>query len=319
MTPPYAHFLGIDIAKQHLDVAGFPDGSTFRCQNTAADRPALLARLPAPGTCLIVVEATGGYERALVGDLVMAGHHVAVVNPRPVRDFAKALGRLAKTDRLDARVLVEYARVVRPVPQAYAAQQEQLRELIVRRRQLVELRTSEKNRRENVTSPDVRASLQLVIDTLNKDLQRIEQAILKLVQADDQWRDKFERVQSVPGIGETTAATLVAELPELGQLNRREIAALVGVAPFNHDSGTFTGQRRVWGGRAGVRNVLYMATLSAQRHNPVIRAFAARLHAQGKAAKVVITACMRKLLVILNTLQRERQTWQPRLAAAAAP
>jgi transposase len=319
MTPPYAHFLGIDIAKHHLDVAGLPGGATLRCQNTAADRPTLLARLPAPGTCLIVVEATGGYERALVGDLVMAGHHVAVVNPRPVRDFAKALGRLAKTDRLDARALVEYARVVQPVPQAYVAQQEQLRELIVRRRQLVELRTSEKNRRENVVSPDVHASLQLVIDTLNKDLKRIEQAILKLVQADDQWRDKFERVQSVPGIGQTTAATLVAELPELGRLNRREIAALVGVAPFNHDSGKFTGQRRVWGGRVGVRNVLYMAALSARKHNPVIRDFAARLHAQGKAAKVVLTACMRKLLVILNTLQREGQTWQPRLAAAAAP
>lgn len=318
MTPPYAHFLGIDIAKHHLDVAGLPGGATFRCQNTAADRPLLLARLPVPGTCLIVVEATGGYERALVGDLVMAGHHVAVVNPRPVRDFAKALGQLAKTDRLDARALVEYARVVQPVPKAYAAQQEQLRELIVRRRQLVELRTSEKNRRENVVSPDVRASLQLVIDTLNKDLKRIEQAILKLVQADDQWRDKFERVQSVPGIGQTTAATLVAELPELGQLNRRKIAALVGVAPFNHDSGKFIGQRRVWGGRVGVRNVLYMAALSARKHNPVIRDFAARLHAQGKAAKVVLTACMRKLLVILNTLQREGQTWQPRLAAAAA-
>lgn len=318
MTPPYAHFLGIDIAKQHLDVAGFPDGSSRRFENQPEARAALLAQLPEPGGCLIVVEATGGYERALVGDLVMAGHHVAVVNPRPVRDFAKALGRLAKTDRLDARVLVEYARLVQPLPQAYTAQQDQLRELIVRRRQLVELRTGEKNRRENVTSPAVRESLQLVIDTLNKDLQRIEKAILKLVQAGDQWRDKFDRVRSVPGIGETTAATLVAELPELGQLNRREIAALVGVAPFNHDSGQFTGQRRVWGGRSGVRNVLDMAALSAKRHNPVIREFAARLLAQGKAAKVVITACMRKLLVILNTMQREQTSWQPRPAAAAA-
>jgi transposase len=319
MTPPYAAFLGIDIAKRSCDVAGFPDGSTRRCDNTPDARRELLPLLPAPGTCLIVLEATGGYERALVGELVGAGHRVAVVNPRQVRNFAKGLGLLAKTDQLDARVLAQFARLVQPLPQAYSAKQDQLRELIVRRRQLVELRTAEKNRRENVSSPVVRESLQLVIDALNKDLKRIEKAILELVQADDQWREKFDRVQSVPGIGDKTAATLVAELPELGQLNRQQISALVGVAPFNQDSGQFSGKRRVWGGRSGVRNTLYMAALSAQKHNPVIREFAARLYAAGKAGKVVITACMRKLLVILNTMQREQQTWQPRLAAAAAP
>jgi transposase len=313
MNDSIVTFVGVDMSKQGFDAARHDEPRVRRFENTTEGRQAFLSQLPQPGTCLVVLEATGGYERALVADLTEAGQFVAVVNPRSVRDFARALGVLAKTDRIDAQVIARFAQTVRPVPRAYDQQQEQLSELVTRRRQLVEHRTAEMARKQQANSKIVRQSVQQLIDALNKDIRRIDQAILQLVASDDDWRARFELVKSVPGVGDQTAATLVAELPELGHLNRQQVSALVGVAPFNCDSGQFSGRRRIWGGRASVRNVLYMAALSASRHNPVIREFAARLKAVGKPAKLVLTACMRKLLVILNTMVHQNQPWNPRL------
>lgn len=314
MSHGYDKFVGIDVSKAALDVHGLPVGSPSRFDNTAEGRAKLLSLLPPAGASLSVVEATGGYERNLVTEAITAGHHIAVVNPRQVRDFAKALGLLAKTDRIDAAVIARFAEMTRPVPEGYDERQEQLRELIVRRRQLMDHRTAEKNRCEMAHSKLVRKSVLKLIEALNKDLKRIEKAILQLVESNDDWRGRFERMKSVPGVGEQTAATLMAELPELGRLNRQQVAALVGVAPFNRDSGQFQGRRTIWGGRSSVRNVLYMAALTAKKHNPVIRAFAARLLAKGKPPKLVLTACMRKLLVILNAMLRSGESWGPRLA-----
>lgn len=318
MKHVYEVCIGIDMAKGSYVVAGLPPEAPRKFENSPEGHQALSEHLPDAGTALIVVEATGGYERGLVGHLVGADHHVAVVNPRQVRDFAKSLNRLAKTDTIDAEVIRRFAEVVKPIPKVFDDQQEELRELIQRRRQLVEQRTAEKNRMQTVRSQSVRKSLQRLLGALGDDIKRIEKEMFKLVSNDDEWRDKFERLKQVPGVGDQTAATIVAELPELGELNRQQISALVGVAPFNCDSGQFSGGRRVWGGRSGVRATLYMAALSAMRHNPVIKQFAHRLKSKGKPSKVVITACMRKLLVILNTIVRDQANWIDRLAPQPA-
>jgi transposase len=309
-------FVGIDIAKGSLDVHVLPDAKSLRMLNKSSGHQELLAQLPEPCTCLVVVEATGGYERQLVGELIGAGYHVAVANPRQVRDFAKGLGILAKTDRIDARVIARFGQHVRPRPRVEVREnQTELTQLVARRRQLVELRTAESNRRETLTSKDVHKSIQLIVDTLNKEIHRVEKRILKLVQSDDEWKGKADLLESTPGVGQATSATLIADLPELGTLNRQQIAALVGVAPLNRDSGQFRGQRSVWGGRASVRCVLYMAALSAKKHNHVIKTFADRLEAQGKKPKVILTACMRKLLVILNTMVKTNSHWNPQIAS----
>jgi transposase len=261
---------------------------------------------------LIVVEATGGYERALVAELIDAGYHVSVVNPRQARDFAKACGNLAKTDRIDAAVLARFGQAVDLRTQTKIPEKQlELQDLVARRRQLVVLRSAEMNRREHVASTFVKKSLQGSVDALTKEIRRFEKRIAGLVQSDDDWKQKVEIVQSAPGIGPGTSATLLAEVPELGQLSRRKISALVGLAPFNRDSGEFRGRRAIRGGRSPVRCSLYMATLSAQRSNPVIRAFSDRLKALGKQPKVIITACMRKLLVILNTMVKHKTHWNP--------
>jgi transposase len=302
-------FVGIDVSKDHLDVHVL-NGPVFRCDNSSSQRALLLEKLPGPASCLIVVEATGRYEQALVCDLAAAGYAISVVNPRQVRDYAKALGLLAKTDRIDAFVIARFAQHVQPRPVAQTHEkQAQLDELTTRRRQLVEHRTAELNRRTLSVNKEVLHSIQHFIDTINKDLKRIDREILKLVESNDDWHQRYQLLKSVPGVGEVTAATLVAELPELGQLNRQEIAALVGVAPLNHDSGQFRGQRRIRGGRAALRATLYMATLVATRHNPVLKTFYTRLKAQGKKSKVALTACMRKLLVILNTMVKNNTQW----------
>lgn len=308
-------FVGIDVAKHSLDVASLPEDLRGTFPNDRKGWPALLARLPQPGDCLVVVEATGGYERSLIAELLAAGHTVALVNPRQVRDYAKALGILAKTDRLDAAVLARFGRDVRPRPLAQTRERQgELDDLVARRRQLVELRTAEMNRRGMAASKPIRKSIQSVIDQLNKERGRIEKAILALVESDDEWRPRAELLRSAPGVGPVAAVTLVADLPELGRLNRRQIASLVGLAPFNHDSGRLKGQRAIRGGRAAVRSVLYMAALSARRFNPVIKAFADRLAAAGKPPKLVLVACMRKLLVILNTMVKNDTHWNPRTA-----
>jgi transposase len=309
-----ASVVGIDIAKHSFEVCLLPDGTqrAFTYDQDGVGR--LRQLLPPVDECLIVLEATGGYQRPLVAELTQAGYQVAVVNPRQVRDFARGLGILAKTDRLDARVLARFGqhvelRPIEPLP----AEQSELAELVVRRRQLVELRTAETNRLDTITARSVRKSVQQMIRTLERQIEQVEKQITALLKSRDDWRQKAELLQSVPGIGATTAATLIAELPELGQTNRQQAAALVGLAPYNNDSGPARGKRTIWGGRAAVRSALYMAALTARRCNPVIRRFAQRLEHQGKPFKVVITACMRKLLVILNTLLKNNTAWNPDL------
>ena len=303
-------FVGIDVAKDQLDVDILPSGNKFPVPRNRQGYQQLLAQLPAAGTCLIILEATGGYEREVVAELLSRGHHVAVVNPRQVRDYARALGILAKTDEIDARVLAPFGQQVKPrCILASAPELAELQQLVDRRRQLLDLRTAETNRLEQITSKTARKSIQQVLKTLEKQIQHIEAEIARLVASNDDWKRKAELLISVPGVGDTTAAALLADLPELGQLNRCQIAALVGSAPFNHDSGKLKGQRAIWGGRAAIRSSLYMAALSAMRCNPVLKEFALRLTQKGKKFKVCITACMRKLLVILNTLLKNNTPW----------
>ena len=315
MDDSISHFVGIDVAKQSFDVCVLPEEKRLSLSYDEGGLRQLLSQLPKEGSCLIVMEATGGYQRRLVAELTEAGHLVAVANPRQVRDFARGLGVLAKTDRIDAAVIARFGQHVRPrTVEKTPEKQAELEQLVVRRRQLVDLRTAESNRLETISVKSVRKSIQQVVNLLNKQIERIEKDILALLESDDDWKDKRKLLDSVPGIGPVTIASLLAELPELGLLNRQEIAALVGLAPFNRDSGRFRGKRSIWGGRASVRSVLYMAALSARRCNPIIRQFAKRLEAEGKLFKVVITACMRKLLVILNTMVKNNTHWNPKFA-----
>jgi|SoiMethySBSTD1v2_1073268.scaffolds.fasta_scaffold500641_2 transposase len=305
-------FVGVDVAKRTWDVHFLPSKKSL---SLSADEEALAKlrqELASAGDCLVVMEASGGYERQLAAELVAAGCQVAVVNPRQVRDFAKGVGKLAKTDRIDAAVLARFAETVRPRPlEKLPEKQAELEELVTRRRQLIELRTMEKNRLGQTSRQPARKSISASLDFVRKQLAQIDRKILELIQSHDDWRSTNDVVQSVPGVGQVTGATLVAELPELGKLNRQAISALVGVAPYNNDSGPHEGQRTIRGGRASVRSTLYMATLSGMRHNPSLKRFAARLRQLGKPSKVIITACMRKLLTLLNTLVRTRTPWNP--------
>ena len=309
-------WIGIDVAKATLDLHFLPSGQTHSLANNAAGHHQLRKLLPAPNACRIVLEATGGYERQLVADLLDAGFHVAVVNPKRVRDFARALGLVAKTDRLDARVLALFAEKVQPAPAHKTPEkQAEIQQLVARRRQLIDLRTMESNRREVTHSKPARKSIETVLKLLERQIESIEAAIEALVESDDEWRLKTQLVQSVPGLGGVTATTLVADVPELGQLNRQQISSLIGLAPFNRDSGKHQGKRTIGGGRKSVRCVLYMAALAARRCNPVIKAFADRLAQHGKPFKVILTACMRKLLVIVNALIKSGLPWNPNSAS----
>ncbi len=307
----FEHFIGIDIAKAKFDVALGIQGDVLQFKNDTSGHAELRQHLPKPGTCLIVMEATGGYEKSLAVDLVDQGHVVAVVNPRQVRDFAKAMNILAKTDKIDARVIARFGQVVRPRSIAIAnKKQDELDQLVTRRRQLIATRTAEKNRQGQTTSKVVRKSIQRSLDALNKDIRRIDVEIAKLVDSDDDWKSRLELLKSTPGVGDVLATTLVAELPELGTLNRNQISALVGVVPFNRDSGTLRGKRSIFGGRSAVRSALYMAALSAQKWNPAIKRFAKRLKSQAKPTKVVLVACMRKILITLNTMVKTNSKWE---------
>lgn len=306
-------WIGIDVAKDSLDMAYASATGTERhsVANSRAGHDSLIERLPAHAEARVVVEATGGYERALITALIEAGYRVAVVNPRQVRDFAKALGILAKTDRIDALVLARFGEQVQPrLLEEDPTQRAELMQLVARRRQLIELRTMESNRLGQSTARAAQKSIRHVLKLLEKEIDQLEAEIARLLQSDDDWRAKIELLSTVPGVAKVTSATLVAVVPELGRLNRQAIAALVGLAPFNDDSGRHRGTRRITGGRGAVRQVLYMATLSARRCNPVIHAFAQRLAAQGKKPKVIIAACMRKLLVILNTMLKNNTPWK---------
>ena len=317
-------YVGVDVAKDSLEVALHHDAKSFSVTNDRDGIGKLVARLPQPGACVVVLEPTGGYERTLIAELLQAGHRVACANPRQVRDFANGLGILAKTDPLDACVIARFGEVVKPrcldIPQGPLGE---LQQLVERRRQLITIRTAESNRLEQATSKATRKSIRDVMKTLEKQIESIERQIEDLVRKHDDWQHKVDLMTSVPGVGHTTATTLLADLPELGQLNREEIAALVGVAPYNHDSGKLRGVRCIWGGRAPVRNALYMAALSAKRFNDTIRRFAQRLaensaERPGKAPKVILTACMRKLLIILNTMLKNDTPWNPRLVTATS-
>jgi transposase len=309
-------WVGIDVAKATLDLHFLPSGQKNTLTNNPAGHRQLQELLPDPAACRIVLEATGGYERQLVADLLDQGYHVAVINPKRARDFAKALGLVAKTDRIDARVLALFAQKVQPAPaQKIPEKQAEIQQFVARRRQLIDLRTMESNRLEIIRAKGVRKSIEAVLRLLDRQISEVEAAIEALVESDDDWRQKAQLVQSVPGLGGVTATTLVAEVPELGQLNRQQISSLIGLAPFNRDSGAHQGKRSIGGGRKSVRSVLYMAALAARRCNPVIKAFADRLAQQAKPFKVVLTACMRKLLVIVNSLLKSGQSWNPKNAS----
>ena len=304
-------FIGIDVSQDSWDVHVLPEAQSFsiRVDEGAVER--LLAQMGSPAEALVVVEATGGVERELVAALLEAGWTTAVVNPRCVRDFAKALNRLAKTDAIDAEVIAEFAKRIQPRPTQQAPERQvRLDALVTRRRQLVALRSVERTRLSQAADRTARQSIDKTLRFLDRQVAELDQAISRLIDSDDQWRAKRDLLESVPGVGPATSAALVAELPELGRLNRCQIAALAGVAPLNHDSGKFRGQRRIRGGRAALRTALYMAAFAARRFNPVIRQFAKRLHQAGKPFKVVLVACLRKLLVILNTMVRQGTPWK---------
>ncbi|MBI5854710.1 MAG: IS110 family transposase [Nitrospirae bacterium] len=302
-------FVGIDVSKVRLDLALRPAGR-FSAPNDEAGCAQILERLRAVSPTLVVLEATGGLEIPLTGVLAAAGVPVAVVNPRQVRDFAKATGQLAKTDALDAQVLAHFAEVVRPDPRPLPDEQTQrLAAILARRRQLIEMLTAEKNRLGSARTP-VRTSLRAHITWLDRDVLRTNTELAEAIKASPVWRENDDLLRSAPGVGPVLTTTLLADLPELGTLSHKQIAALVGVAPLNRDSGQWRGKRSVWGGRAQVRAVLYMAALVATRFNPVIRAFYQRLLATGKAKKVALTACMHKLLTILNAMLKQRSPWR---------
>jgi transposase len=310
--------VGIDVAKHSLDVCLLPTERHFTVSNDGDGFRQLIDELPAAGTCLVIVEATGGYQRRVVAALIQAGHQVAVVNPRQVRDFARGLGILAKTDRLDARVIARFGQHAQPRPcEIGSEKQAAFRELVTRRRQLVEFRTAEQNRLEMATAKTVLKNIRHMLEQLDKQIRQLEEEMGELIDTDPELSAKAALLETVPGVGAVTISSLLVELPELGRLNRQQVAALVGVAPFNRDSGKFHGRRMIWGGRAALRSVLYMAALTARRTNPLIRVFAQRLEAAGKPFKVVLTACMRKLLVILNTRLKENLPWNPKLQPIA--
>jgi transposase len=304
--------VGIDVSKGLLDVAVLPEGESWSATNNEEGITQVVKRLKSLRPRLVVLEATGGVETALVGAAATARLPVVVVNPRQVRDFAKSVGSLAKTDAIDARVLARFAEAVRPeVRPLKDKEASQLSALIARRRQLVEMLTAEKNRLG--TAPEaIHPSIEEHIEWLEQRLTDINGRLKKAIRKSPVWRAKEQLLRTAPGVGPVLSATLVAGLPELGALNRKRIAALVGVAPFNRDSGKYRGKRCIWGGRGSIRAVLYMGTLAATRFNPVIRAFYLRLCAAGKEKKVALTACMRKLLTILNAMAKTGTPWQPR-------
>ena len=305
-----AAFVGIDIAKADFVVASRPDGTSWAATNDPAGIAATVDRVRALAPALVVLEATGGYETALVVALAAAGLPVVVANPRQVRDFAKATGQLAKTDRVDAQLLALFAERVHPTPRPLPdGALRYLEALMTRRRQLLEMVTAEHNRLEHATAP-VRRDITQHLRWLERRIAAVDRDVDDTIQKSPAWRAKEDLLRTAPGVGPVLSRTLLANLPELGQLNRKQIAALVGVAPFARDNGTHRGKRVVWGGRAPVRAVLYMGALVATRRNAVIRVFYVRLVAAGKPKKVALIACMRKLLTILNAMMRTNTTWQ---------
>lgn len=307
---PMESFVGIDIAKSTLDLRFEPAGESLHIAYDDAGIAEIRQRLVTMAPTLIVMEATGGLETRLASELAASALPVAVINPRQARDFAKASGQLAKTDQVDASVLCAFARAIRPAVRALKdADTRDLDELVTRRRQLIGMRVQETLRLGSAGSKSLQNSIQKHIAWLDKQIAALDGDLTKRLRSSDLWRAKDDLLQGIPGVGAVTSVTLLAKCPELGQLNRREIAKLTGVAPLSHDSGKHRGKRFVWGGRADVRSVLYMATISAIRCNPAIKTFADRLKQAGKPPKVVIVACMRKLLIIMNSIVKNNAPW----------
>lgn len=315
---PFSQFLGVDVSKATLDFA-FADANKSHSIENAEEEivSQLIGKINDPQSTIVVMEATGGYEQRLVELLHQHGIALAVINPRRVRDFADGIGRDAKTDPIDAGVIAFYAQVVKPQPQAAKSDdQKKLQALVGRRRQLLELINQENNRLQQTTDNEIRGYIQKSLESLKKQVKTIDGRLAKCVRTDTENARKIEILDSVKGLGPVAVSTLVAELPELGTLNRGQIAKLVGIAPLNNDSGQKSGRRCISGGRSYVRRVLYMATLVATRFNPKIKAFYHRLLSEGKAKKVALTAAMRKLLTILNTLIKNDELWNEEKASA---
>ncbi|HEX4607728.1 MAG TPA: IS110 family transposase [Urbifossiella sp.] len=311
MTTTPDRFVGIDVSKDTLDAHLLPDGTARRFDNTPDGIAALLAWVAPVAPTRVVLEATGGYEAAAVAALPVRGLPVALVNPKRVRDFAKAFGKLAKTDALDAAVLALYADKARPPVRPVAdAEAQHFQALLARRAQLVGMRTMESNRRGGTTDRGIRRSIDAIVRALDKEIARADRELGKAIEASAVWKAKDELLQSIPGIGPVVSRTLLAEMPELGTLTREEVAALAGVAPVNRDSGRFTGRRMIAGGRAGVRRVLYLGGHAARKGNALLGAFAERLAKAGKPPKVIRIALARKLLVIANAVLRDGTPWR---------
>jgi len=304
--------VGIDVSKDTLDVCLLQQNQTFTVDNHYTGVDQIIRRLKPLKGCLVVLEATGGYEIPVAASLHDAGFDVAVVNPRQVRDFARSVGQLAKTDSIDAQIIARFAQATDPQPKpTLSTEHLMLKELVTRRRQLIDMRTADKNRLGIVNSREVRKDLTDHIRWLDKRIDRIDKDLGQIIRNSPVWREKDNLLKSVPGVGDTLSRTLLAAVPELGRTNRREIAKLVGLAPLNRDSGKMRGRRTIWGGRGSVRAALYMATLSATRYNPVIASLYQRLLDAGKDKKLALTACMRKLLTILNVILKTYVPWSP--------
>lgn len=307
-------YVGIDVSGATLDVVARPSGEHWQVENNAEGINGLVTRLQSLAPEIVVMEATGGLESKVAVALSLAKVPFAVVNPRPVRDFAKAMGHLAKTDKIDAGILAHFGESAHPEPHIMPDEQTMhLKDLLARRRQLVQMRAAEKNRLHRA-SPDIQLRIERLIKVLNSELDELDKEIYDQLKSSAAWREKHQLLCSVPGVGQGTATTLILDLPELGTLDRKKIAALVGVAPYCNDSGKMRGKRMIWGGRACVRTALYMAALSATKWNPAIRCMYERLQKAGKEKKVALVACMRKLLTILNSMLVSGRTWQSELA-----
>jgi len=306
-----SQWVGIDVSKANLDVYLRPSGKQFQAKNQASGIIELIQQLQSFKIQQVILEATGGLELEVSQALQERGFAIAIINPRQARDFAKASGKLAKTDRIDAAVLAHFGEAMQPAITVLASANEQaLQEAVTRRRQLVEMLTAEKNRQSSLRGK-MRQNVDEHVEWLGKRIRELDDEIEQLSQAHDQWRSRMALLRSVPGIGKVIATTLVAALPELGKVSDKRISALVGVAPLNRDSGKYRGSRTIWGGRANVRAALYMGALVAVQHNPVLKVFYARLVSQGKAKKAALTACMHKLLRIPNAMIRDGKPWQP--------
>lgn len=306
-----SQWVGIDVSKANLDVYLRPSGRQFQLKNQASGIVELIKQLQGFKIEQVILEATGGLELEVAQALQEQDFAIAIINPRQARDFAKASGKLAKTDRIDASVLAHFGQAMQPAVTVLATANEQaLQEAVTRRRQLVEMLTAEKNRQSSLRGK-MRQNVDEHVEWLDKRIRQLDDEIGQLSQAHEQWRSRMTLLTSVPGIGKVIATTLIAALPELGKVSDKRISALVGVAPLNRDSGKYRGSRTIWGGRANVRAALYMGALVAVQHNPVLKIFYARLVLQGKAKKAALTACMHKLLRILNAMIRDGKPWQP--------